>query len=126
VSARLPTWRAIASAPDYEVSDRGDVRRGEWAVASWKGKRGYYLVNLELPGRDFPSSKHVHELVLEAFDRPRPPGCQADHVDGDRSNNAISNLEWVTPAENVRRARARARQALERVFGQLRLFERAS
>lgn len=122
----LELWKAIPRAPAYEVSTHGQVRRSGLLVAQWGNAKGYRLVNLEVPDLTFPRAVYVHELALEAFVGRRPPGCQADHVDGDRSNNAISNLEWVTPAENVRRARSRARQALERVFGQLRLFDRAS
>lgn len=34
-------------------------------------------------------------LVLLAFDRRRPPGCEARHKDGDAAHNALENLEWV-------------------------------
>ena len=118
-------WRAVARAPTYEVSAQGEVRRGAQLVAQWANAKGYHLVNLELPDRPFPCAVYVHELVLEAFRGPRPAGHQADHGDGDRGHNALANLEWVTPAENVRRARARQHRALETI-GQLRLFARAS
>ena len=63
----------------------------------------YHRVNLFANGH----SKHyaVHRLVAMAFvanDDPKNK-TQVDHTDGDRSNNAASNLEWVNPEENMRR-----------------------
>jgi hypothetical protein len=44
--------------------------------------------------------RRVHHLVLEAFKRPKPKGLEGRHLDGNHSNNAISNLEWGTHREN--------------------------
>lgn len=47
---------------------------------------------------------HVHRLVANLF-LPNPNGLSdADHLDGNRMNPALENLEWVTHTENVRRA----------------------
>lgn len=119
-------WAPVLRAPGCDVSSEGRLRRGGVDVAQWTNAKGYRLANLEVRDLTFPQAVYVHELVLAAFVGPRPPGYQADHVDGDRAHNAADNLEWVTPHENVRRARARQRQALEDVHGQLRLFHRAS
>lgn len=121
----LELWTAIPRAPAYEVSTCGQVRRAGVLVAQWANAKGYRLVNLEVPDLTFPRAVYVHELVLEAFRGRRPPGHQADHSNGDRGDNTLPNLEWVTPAENVRRARARQHAARE-ALGQLRLFERAA
>lgn len=42
----------------------------------------------------------VHPLVLEAFVGPRPPGMEACHADGNKTNNALSNLRWDTKRAN--------------------------
>lgn len=50
--------------------------------------------------------KYLHHLVLEAFDRPCPPGMEARHLDGDASNAALYDqhgeirLAWGTSSEN--------------------------
>ena len=44
----------------------------------------------------------MHILVLETFVGPRPEGMQCRHLDGDETNNHISNLCWGTVAENHR------------------------
>lgn len=48
---------------------------------------------------------YAHRLVWEAANGPIPEGMQIDHLDCDAGNNALSNLDLVTPQEN------RARQA---------------
>jgi len=48
---------------------------------------------------------YAHRVVWEAAHGPIPEGMQIDHLDCDAGNNALSNLDLVTPAEN------RARQA---------------
>lgn len=66
---------------------------------------GYHIVPLRLDGK----RKHgkVHRLVLEVHDRYSAPGEQCDHIDGDRTNNDFSNLEWVSCRENNKRRDAR-------------------
>lgn len=44
---------------------------------------------------------YVHRLVWEVFNGPIPPGFVIDHIDGDSSNNKLSNLRCVTQAENL-------------------------
>ena len=41
----------------------------------------------------------IHRLVMEAFEGPAN-GKFVNHIDGDKSNNSICNLEWVTTSEN--------------------------
>lgn len=119
---QLVEWRSITRAPGFAVSSWGHVRRGAALVGTWGSANDYIQVSLQRAdgSRELVS---VHTLVLEAFVCPRPPRHQADHLDGDRANNMLSNLEWVTPEENVRRARARNRAARERQFGQANLLD---
>lgn len=47
------------------------------------------------------TSRNIHSVVAEAFIGPRPTGMVVRHVDGNRYNNAASNLAYGTPNENV-------------------------
>lgn len=95
----------------YEVSDRGRVRRVVGGGCSHVGRvlrtvpnsRGYLYVHLRAKaiGRDRMVS--VHTLVAAAFIGPCPTGHEVDHVDMDKANCCVVNLEYVTKVENNRR-----------------------
>lgn len=44
--------------------------------------------------------KYVHRLVAMAFVKGMVSGKEVNHIDGNKRNNAASNLEWVTKSEN--------------------------
>lgn len=101
-------WRPVVGWEHlYQVSNLGRVSAIRRAGAKGgirklsKDNHGYLQVSL----KDYPRVKiaKVHRLVLTAFVGPRPRGKQADHINGDRENARLSNLEWVTPKENNRR-----------------------
>jgi len=43
----------------------------------------------------------VHKLVLLAFSKRPKAGQQVNHIDGNKQNNSLTNLEWVTQSENI-------------------------
>ena len=54
---------------------------------------------------NFVGNPTCHSLVCTAFHGPRPDGYQCDHINGIPTDNRACNLQWVTPAENTRRAK---------------------
>ena len=64
------------------------------------GKRGNAYPDM----RNF-GSKSCHILMAFTFHGPRPEGYQCDHINGVVTDYSAANLEWVTPAENRRRAK---------------------
>lgn len=99
-------WRPVVDWEErYEVSNLGRVRR----LATGRIMRfarhvaGYSNVGLS-PG---VNTRTVHRLVGEAFLGPRPSGHQINHKNGDKTDNRLENLEYVTPSENVRHSLAR-------------------
>ena len=69
-----------------------------------KGWLGYFLV-----GVGSRKIAYVHRLVAEAF-LPNPLGAtEVDHVDGNKSNNRIENLRWVSHKENINNPNTRWR-----------------
>lgn len=90
----MEIWKPIEELPGYSVSNKGRVRKdsnGQIMVLSKNG--GYCRITI---------TKHVHRLVAKAFldDPENKDQCWVDHIDGNRSNNDVNNLRWVTPSEN--------------------------
>lgn len=89
----------------YEVSNFGRVfsHYGKGKILSdCKSSSGYKLVQLVKDGikKDF----NVHRLVANAF--IENPFCKeyVNHIDGNKANNSVDNLEWVTSRENIQHA----------------------
>lgn len=94
-------WRPVAGCDMYEVSDTGEVRnRKTGRVLSAADNRGYKRVTL-YRGDGTTLQAGVHRLVASAF-IPNPGNKpQVNHIDGNKSNNRVDNLEWVTESENA-------------------------
>lgn len=84
---------------------------GHRKLISGSIRDGYIQVHLDGEG------ERLHRLVAQAF-IPNPEGKDiVDHKDGNRANNCVSNLRWVTAQENARnmhRAEAQKKAAEER------------
>lgn len=80
------------------VDDAGRLRKGRWLKSNVDGY-GYLQVSLFSEG---VGKKHkVHRLVAEAF-ISNPQLCsQVNHISGIKTNNDVSNLEWVTAQQNI-------------------------
>lgn len=73
-----------------------------------KNHTTYYRVTFSKLGK----TKHfqVHRLVAQVF-IPNPEGkAIVNHIDNDGTNNAVGNLEWSTPAENMEHSASQGRQ----------------
>lgn len=94
----------------YQVSNQGNVKRimpgrrtrPNRLLRRTRGGDGYEHVSLYKHGKEGRAS--VHFLVCQAFHGPRPDGFEVNHKDGDRTNNRVDNLEWVTHSENTHHA----------------------
>lgn len=62
-------------------------------------KDGYEIVNLRYKG--ISKTEKIHRLIALAYIENPDNKPQINHIDSNRQNNSIDNLEWVTPKENV-------------------------
>lgn len=104
----MEQWKPYPKYKDhYEISDRGRVRRTK-SIA--RGKKGYVLANVDkgdgylvvaLSKNSQTKTHLVHRLVAETF-LPNPENKpHVNHIDRNRGNNCVENLEWATASENV-------------------------
>ena len=117
-------WRPIEGYEGYyEVSSFGRVRSLDMYVKIGygnyrlhKGKvisllkkgDGYIQVNLCYNGKLY--KKYVHRLVAEAF-IPNPDNLpEVNHLDEDKTNNSVDNLEWCDRSYNLKYGTARIRE----------------
>ena len=96
-------WKPIKGYEGlYEVSNMGRVkslRYGKEIIMSTPDNSTGYR-NVELNNKE-PKRKMIHRLVAEAF-IPNPMNLPVvNHLDGDKHNNCVSNLEWCTYRQNT-------------------------
>ena len=98
-------WKTVVGYQDYEVSNYGRIRSNKYGkiriIKTPKNKYGYPRVNFCNDGKIH--CKAVHRIVLETFIGECPSGMECSHLDGDMSNNKLSNLKWETHTDNLRK-----------------------
>lgn len=95
-------WKDVDDA--YEVSSFGNVRnlRTGRLKKLEIDRSGYHTVRLY----HNKNSRiiYVHRLVAKAFIKNPLEKAQVNHINGDKLDNSIDNLEWATQSENLRHA----------------------
>lgn len=111
----MEEWKAVKGYEGfYEVSSLGRVRSlprrstsGRVLKQYVNRRNGYCYVNLSKHSK--AGNARVHCLVMAAFDPvDKKPGFDPEHtinhIDGDKTNNRLENLEWCTQSENQKHA----------------------
>lgn len=103
----MERWKTCAGFPDYEISDKGRVRRATDSahgpkkghiLKPWVQPNGYLVVSLWRNGKGF--NRYIHRMVAITFHGHPPAGHEVAHIDGNPANNSAINLRWATKSEN--------------------------
>lgn len=92
----------------YEINKQGQIRslkkkNNGYIMNQRIDRAGYYTVRL-MKSDVKSSTQYVHRLLGLAFIDNPGNKCCINHIDGNKLNNDLSNLEWVTMAENMQHA----------------------
>lgn len=114
-------WKPLEINPVYLVSNQGRIktidhliwckvnnsyslRKGHICTLSNKNSKKYWRVGIQINGKR--KQYAVHRLVALTF-IPNPNSYpQINHIDGNKDNNAVDNLEWCDGSYNIRHAHA--------------------
>ena len=103
----IEEWRDVKDYEGrYKVSNLGNIKslnyrrqKIEKILCLTMGKRGYLTITFG--GKTKKKTLYAHGMVSRAFMGETPEGMVCDHIDGNRSNNNVNNLQYVTQRENV-------------------------
>ena len=101
-------WKAIEKYPGYEVSNLGRIKSykmsKEGRILQGKINKGYIGIDFRVDGKTIQDL--AHRVVLSTFSPiDGMENLTVNHKNGDRTDNRLENLEWMTLSENTAHAR---------------------
>ncbi len=99
-------WKVIENATNYEISDEGFVRNRttQYILKGRISKSGYLQVSIKHDLDNKFKNEYIHRLVALYFLQKDNEKDIVNHKDGNKLNNNVDNLEWVSHSENTQHA----------------------
>ena len=100
----LEFWKDIKDYEGlYQINNIGQVKslRNNKILKPWKLKGGYLQVTLSKNGE--AKRFLIHRLVAEAFLPNEEELPEVDHINNDKTDNRVANLQWISKIENNRK-----------------------
>jgi hypothetical protein len=96
----MEEWRTVPGLPRYQVSTLGRVSHKGKLMAGSKAfsRREYPRIRFDIDSGNVRIA--IHSLVAYTFLGPCPPWLEVNHKDGNKSNPALENLEYITKSDN--------------------------
>lgn len=91
-------WRTVIGFPNYQISDTGLLKNTVRILNPSKTTKGYLRTTLVSNG--YKKQFSIHRLVAIHFIPNTNNLPELNHIDGDKTNNKKSNLEWCTARHN--------------------------
>lgn len=93
-------WKSVKDIDSVEVSNSGKVRRNGKELSVSVNSAGYKKVTINSNGKYI--NKYLHRLMAEVFiENECDWKTEVNHKDGNKLNNNLDNLEWVSKSENA-------------------------
>lgn len=99
-------FKIISAYPNYSISTEGVIINNKTLKEmKWiDNGKGYKTVKLYNGTRPQGRLCLVHRLVLATWEPTEDSSLDVNHIDGNKSNNSIHNLEWITKSQNTQHA----------------------
>ena len=88
--------------PVYYVDEDGNIYRNDKKLSPVDNGLGYKQIKLRLNGVRY--NRYIHRLVWTTFNGEIPDGYEINHINHDKSDNSLKNLELVTHSDNLHKA----------------------
>ena len=94
-------WKTVSLFSNYEINNLGNVRnkKTKKILSQSLSSKGYYQINID------GKSRRAHRLLAETF-IANPDNLETvNHKDGNKLNNNLNNLEWMSRGDNIKHSR---------------------